>query len=177
MKLTTTNDSQRQTKRSNEREHTPIQTRILIELHDSERKKKLNTQDDKESQTPNLSKFDWTNSTLEPQTKQAVETVIVELDNIVARQCFDSGFMTRVKVQVTALYDRPAYSRNLHWPINLKGEIPLELSLLHKWGINTNLHFSRNVCPIFAKLKPDGKLRPLADLRKIKNRLSRQTIQ
>ena len=44
----------------------------------------------------------------------------------------------------------------------------MELPLLHKYGFITTLPFSKNASPIFAQRKPNGKLRLLVDLRKIK---------
>ena len=64
---------------------------------------------------------------------------------------------------------RPAYSQSLLTPINLKGDITVELALLHKYGIITTLPFSKYASPIFAQRKPNGRLRVLVDLRKINN--------
>ena len=76
------------------------------------------------------------------------------------------GINTKVKVQLTPLENRPAYSQRLFGPINFKDDIPLELALLHKYGNITTLRFSKNVIPIFTQRKPDGKLRRMVDLRK-----------
>ena len=57
-------------------------------------------------------------------------------------------------------------------PVNLKEVILIELALLHKYGIITTLPFSKYASPIFAQKKPNGKLRLLVDLRKIKNLIS-----
>ena len=59
-----------------ERDHTPIQTLILKELRELEQ---LNTLEDIDSRNQFLSNFDWTDSTLEPEAKQAVEELFVEL--------------------------------------------------------------------------------------------------
>ena len=48
----------------------------------------------------------------------------------------------------------------------------VELALLHKYDIITTLPFSKYASPIFAKKKPNGKLRLLVDLRKINNLIS-----
>ena len=52
-------------------------------------------------------------------------------------------------------------------PIHLKKHLIVELTLIHKYGILTVLPFSKYASPIFAQRKPNGKLRPLVDLRKI----------
>ena len=45
--------------------------------------------------------------------------------------------------------------------------LTVELALMHRYGIITTLSFSKYASPIFAQRKPNGKLRPLVDLRKI----------
>ena len=60
----------------NEKEHTPIQTRILIELRELEQLEKLNPLGNTNSRNQFLSNFDWTDSTLQPDAKQAVENLL-----------------------------------------------------------------------------------------------------
>ena len=52
-------------------------------------------------------------------------------------------------------------------PIQLKKDLIVEFTLMHKYGIITVLPFSKYASPIFAQRKPKGKLRLLVDLRKI----------
>ena len=101
------------------------------------------------------------------EAKQAVENLLVDFHDIFARHRFDIGIRTEFKAQLTPLDNRPAYSQSLPAPINLKDDILVELSLLHKYGIITTLPFSKYASPIFAQRKPNGKLRLLVDLRKI----------
>ena len=75
-------------------------------------------------------------------------------------------------MKLTPNDDRPAYSQSLPTPINLKDDITVELALLHKYGIITTLPFSKYASPIFAQRKPNGRLRLLADFRKINNLLT-----
>ena len=91
----------------------------------------------------------------------------MEFHDIFARHRFDIGINTEFKVQLTPLDNRPAYSQSLPAPTNLKDDILVELSLLHKYGIITILPFSKYASPMFAQMKPKGKLRLLVDLRKI----------
>ena len=91
----------------------------------------------------------------------------MEFHDIFARHRFDIGINTEFKVQLTPLDNRPALSRSLPAPFNLKDDILVELDLLHKYGIITTLLFSKYASPIFARRKPNGKLRLLVDLRKI----------
>ena len=151
----------------NKKEHTPIQTRILNELRELEQLEKLNTLENINSRNQFLSNFDWTDSTLQPEAKQAVENLLVEFHDVFARHHFDIGINTEFKVQLRPLDNRPAYSQSLPAPINVKDDILVELALLHKYGIITTLPFSKYASPIFAQRKPNGKLRLLVDLRKI----------
>ena len=151
----------------NEKEHIPIQTRILNELRELEQLEKLNPLEDTNSRNQFLSNFDWTDSTLQQKAKQAVENLLVEFHDIFARHRFDIGINTEFKVQLTPLDKRPAYSQSLPAPINLKDDILVELALLHKYGIITTLPFSKYASQIIAQRKPNGKLRLLVDLRKI----------
>ena len=147
--------------------HTPIQTRILNELRELEQLEKLNPLENTESRYQLLFNFDWTDSALQQDAKQAVENLLVEFHDIFARHRFDIGINTEFKVPLTPLDNRPAYSQSLPAPINLKDDILVELALLHKYGIITTLPFSKYASPIFAQRKPNGKLRLSVDLRKI----------
>ena len=122
----------------NEQEHTHIQTRILNELRELEQLEKINPMENIDSRNQFLSNFDWTNSKLQPDAKQAVENLLVELHDIFARHRFDIGINTEFKVQLTPLDNRPAYTQSLPAPINLKEDIFVELALLHKYVIITH---------------------------------------
>ena len=136
----------------------PIQTRIVNELRDLEQLEQLNPLEDTNSRDQFLSNFDWTDITLQPPAKQAVEHLLVEFHDIFARHRFGIGINTEFKVQRTPLVNRPAYSQNLPAPVNLKDDILVELALLHKYGIIATLPFSKYASPIFAQRKPNGKL-------------------
>ena len=151
----------------NDKEHTPIQTRILNELQELEQLEQLNPLKDTNSRNQFLSNFNWTDSTLQLDAKQAVEDLLVEFHDIFARHRFDIGISTEFNVRLTALDNRPAYSQSLPAPINLRDDILVELALLQKYGIITNIPYSKYVSPIFAQRKPNGKLRLLVHLRKI----------
>ena len=58
------------------------------------------------------------------------------------------------------------HSQSLPTPINLKEDILVELTSLHKYLIITTLQFSKYASPIFAQRVLNGKLRLLVDLRK-----------
>ena len=94
----------------NQKEHTPIQTRIFNELRELEQLEKLNTLENIDSRNQFLSNFDWTDSTIQQDAKQAVGNILVEFHDIFARHRFDIGINTELKVQLTPLDNRPAYS-------------------------------------------------------------------
>ena len=129
----------------------------------------MNPQDNEESRESFLSNFDWSDTTLSPEERQQIEEILIEFHDIFARHRFDIGTNREFKVKLTPNDDRPAYSQSLPTPINLKDDITVELALLHKYGIITTLPFSKYASPIFAQRKPNGRLRLLVDLRKIKN--------
>ena len=94
----------------NKKEHTLIQTRILNELRELEQLGKLNGLEHTDFRSHFLSSFDWTDSTLQPDAKQAAENLLVEFHDIFARHRFDIGINTEFKVQLTPLDNRPTYS-------------------------------------------------------------------
>ena len=129
---------------------------------DVEKLEPLTPQDDIKSRNQFQSNFDWTDSSLEFEDKQAVEIHV----NF-ARRRFDIGIGSEFKVQLTAFDNGPAYSQSLLAPINLKDDILVELALPQMNVINTTLSVSEYASPISAQRKPNGKLRLLVDLRKI----------
>ena len=143
----------------NQKEHTPIQRRILNELQELEQFEQLNPQEHTDSRNQFLSIFDWTNSTLQADAKQAVEGLLVEIQEIFARHRFDIGINPQFKVQLSPLDNRPAFSQSLPTLINLKEDILVELALIHKYGIIATLPCSKYASPIFAQRKPNGKRR------------------
>ena len=68
----------------NTEDHTPIQTRILKELRELQRKEKLNRKDDIESRMEFLKRFDWTDTLPTEIEKQAVEDILVDYHDIFA---------------------------------------------------------------------------------------------
>ena len=127
----------------NTEDHTPIQTRILTELCELQRKEKPNPEDDSESRTEFLKRFDWTDTLLTETEKQAVEDILVEYHDIFARHRKDIGMNTEFKVKLTPKDDKVVYSQSLPMPIHLKEDLIVELALMHKYGIITVLPFSK----------------------------------
>ena len=127
----------------------------------------MNPQASINSRTQLLSNIDSTDSTLELDAKQAIKDLLVEFHDIFAQHRKGNGINIKFKVQLTQLDDRPAYSQSLPAPINLRGDILVELALLHKYGILETMPFSKYASSIFAQRIPNEKLRLLVDLRKI----------
>ena len=156
--------------------YTPIQQRIHNELLELKELENLKPQDNENSRKAFLSNFDWTNTTLSPDERKELEEILIEFHDIFARHRFDIGINREFKVKLTPNDDRPAYSRNMPTPINLKDDITVELALLHKYGNITTLPFSKYASPIFAQRKPNGRLRLLVDLRKINNLITEDYV-
>ena len=114
-----------------------------------------------------LKRFDWTDTLLTEIEKQEVEDILVEYHDIFDRHRMDIGINTEFKVELTPKGDKVVYSQSLPMPIHLKEDLIAELALMHKYGIITVLQLSKYASPIFARRKPNGKLRLLMDLRKI----------
>ena len=107
----------------NEREHTPIQTRIRNELRELVYLEHLN-QENINYRTHFLSIFDWTDFTLELDAQEAVEAPFIGVYEIFALYCFEIGNITSVKVQLRLLDDKPAHSQSFLAPLNLKDGFP-----------------------------------------------------
>ena len=81
----------------------------------------------------------------------------------------DVGMNTEFKVKLTPKDDKAVYSQSVLMSMHLKEDLTVESALMLKHGIITALPFSKYASPIFAQRKPNGKLRPLVDLKIIKS--------
>ena len=93
----------------NTEDHSPIQTRILTELRELQRKEKLHPEHDLESRMESSKRFDWTDRLLTETKKQAVEDILVEYHDIFARHRMDIGMNTELKVKLTPKDDKVVY--------------------------------------------------------------------
>ena len=75
----------------------------MNELKDKE---KLNPQESTEAQNKFLKRFDWTDTEME---KQAIESILVEYLDILARHRMDIGINTEFKVKLTPKDDKAVY--------------------------------------------------------------------
>ena len=114
-----------------------------------------------------MDSFNWHGSVLTDDEKKKTENLLLEFNDIFTRHRLDIGYTSKFSVKLTPDTDRPVYSKNQRVSIHLKDDLLVELALLQYYGVITTLPFSRYSSPIFAKRKPNGKLRILIDLRKI----------
>ena len=138
----------------NTEDHTPIQTRILAELCELQRREKLNPKDDSESRTEFLKRFDWTDTLLTETEKQAVEEILVEYHDKIARHRMDIGMNTDLKVKLTPKDDKAVYSQSLPMPIHPKEDLIVEFALMQKYWIITVLPFSKYKAPYLHRGNP-----------------------
>ena len=82
-------------------DHTPIQTRILKELRELQRKEKLNPKDDAESQMKILKRFDWTDKLLTEIENKLSKIFFFDNHDIFASHKKDIGMNTDFKVKFT----------------------------------------------------------------------------
>ena len=130
-------------------------------------KEKLNPQESTEPQYKILKQFDCSD-TLSTQTeKQAMEDILADYHDSFARHRMDIGMNTETKVKLTPKDNRAVCSQSLPMRSHLKEDLIVELALMHNFRIIAVLPFSKYASPIFARKKPNGKLRLLVDLRKI----------
>ena len=152
--------------------HTPIQRPILKGIRELIKKEQLDPTKDPELRNEFLDMFKWEGSQIEGNDRKQLEQTIVEYNDIFARHRLDIGINKSFKVKLTPKDERPIYTQSLPVPINLKEDLTVELALMHRYGIIMTLSFSKYASPIFAQLTPNGKLRLLVDLRKIKALIS-----
>ena len=107
-------------------DHTPIQTRILKELIELKDKEKLNPQESTESRNKYPQRFDWTDTLLTETEKQAIEDILVDYHDILARHRMDIGMNTEFKVNITPKDDKAVYSQSLPMPVHLKEDLFVE---------------------------------------------------
>ena len=115
----------------------------------------------------NLANFDWTDTTLTMDEQQNIENLLVEYSDIFARHRFDIGVNQHFKLKLTLNDERPADSQKLPIFINVKYDVTVELALLYKYNIITNLPFPKCASSISAQREPNWRLRLLLGLRRL----------
>ena len=112
-------------------------------------------------------RYDWRDTVLTETAKHAMEDILVEYHDIFVRHRMDIGTNTEFKVRLTPKDDKAVYSHSLPIAVQLKEDLIVKLTLMHKYRIIRVLHFSKYASHIFAQRKPNEKLSRLVDLRKI----------
>ena len=105
--------------------HTPIQKRILSELHNLQ---ELNPLENEQSRQQFFKHFDWKDSMLNRQEFAEVKNLLVEFHDIFARHRFDIGMNEEFTVKLLPKDDSPAYSQSLPTPVKHKDDILVELA-------------------------------------------------
>ena len=144
-----------------------IERRIFDEILALRQLEKLDPVRSHDERVKFLQNFKWDESLLSPSQQVQVEELLVKYNSIFARHRLDIGMNTDFKVKLTPQHEEPVYSQSLPTPTNLKDDLLVELALMQEYGIITTLPYSKYSSPIFAQRKPNGKLRILADLRRI----------
>ena len=123
-----------------------------------------------------LSNFQWENSVLTNDQRSEVEHLLIEYADIFAKNRFDVGYNSDLKIKLTPEHQRPLYTEGPPTPIQLRNELTVELALMHYFGLITTLSHSKYSIPLFAHRKPSGKLRMLIDLRRINHSIKTDYI-
>ena len=112
--------------------YTPIQLMIYSELVELEKLEALDPKADEDSRKRFRANFHCTDTILGTKERENIEEFLVDHNDIFARHRFDVGVNQHFKIKLTPNDERPAYSQSLPIPNNLKGDITVELALLHK---------------------------------------------
>ena len=83
----------------------------MAQTHIRLKAQQLNPLEDTNFRDQFLYNFDWTDSTLQLDAKQAVQNPLVEFRKKFPRHRFDIGIETELKVQLIPLDNRPAESQ------------------------------------------------------------------
>ena len=97
-------------------EHTPIQQRILKELRELQKLEQLDPKQDERSRTQFLSMFKWNDSLVTGEDQENLESIIVEINDILARHRLDIGMNTQSKICLTPKNDKPVYTQSFSVP-------------------------------------------------------------
>ena len=93
---------------------------------------------------------------MESEAEEAVETLLDFLKNCAGHR-FENGINSKFLVRLAPINYRPAWSKNLRAPINLRDDIVIKLANLIDDGIMLALPFSKIVIPILPNENPTGK--------------------
>ena len=144
-----------------------IERRFYDSLCDFKLKQELDRKRSEQELPEFLTKFNRSQSIFSENEKHKMENLLVEFHDIFARHRFDVGLNTSVKAKLTPENYMPIFAPNSQTPVHLRENFVVELALMQYFDIVTTLLHSKYSSPVFAKRKPNGKLRILIDLRKI----------
>ena len=131
----------------------PIQTPILVKLHERKEEEKLNSKDDAESRKKFLSNsIGCTHCSKKLRNRQ---WEIFEYHDIFTRQRMDFGMDTEFEVKLTLKVDKAVCNQSLLMPIHLKEDLNVKLDLMHRYGIITVLLISTYASFNFKQREPN----------------------
>ena len=116
-----------------------------------------------------MKQFDWTDTHLTETEKRAIEDILIDYHDILARHRMHIGLNTEIKVKLAPKDDKTVYNQSLLMPIHLKEDLIVDLALIHKYRLTTVLPFSKYASPLFAQRKPSDQVRLVVDLKKVNN--------
>ena len=104
-----------------------------------------NPQTSEEDRKDFLSKFDWTDSILEPHHRAKIEELLVKYYKIFAVHRLDIGGNDEFKVTLTPEHQKPVYTQGNQMPVQLMEDMTCELALMQFYGIIGTLNYSKYV--------------------------------
>ena len=150
---------------------TPLQREIYDQTLQLQRQEKKHPKNKEADKLDFSKKFSWDTCVLNVDQKRQLEEFLVEYHDVFAKQRFDVGYNTELKIKLIPEHPLPVYVQGSPAPIYLRDEILVELALLQCFNIITTLSHSKYNNPIFVHRKSAGKLRILIDLRRLNHLL------
>ena len=150
---------------------TPLQREIFDQILKLQRQEKLDPKNNEADKLEFLKNFSWDTCVLNADQKRQLEELPVEYHDVFAKQRFDVGYNTELKIKLTPEHPLPVYVQGPPAPTQLRDEILVELALLHYFNITTTLSHSKYKSPLFVHRKSSSKLRVLMDLRRVNHLL------
>ena len=142
-----------------------LQKQIYDQIAALQQKESMDPKQNPDDRDTFLAQFQWTQSLLNTDEKQQVESQLVGYSDIFAKHRFDVGYNTEMKIKLTPEHSMPMYIQGPPTPIHLRDELHLERALMHYYGLIITLPQSKYSSPLFAHRKESGRLRFLIDLR------------
>ena len=99
--------------------------------------------------------------------KKKLGKFLVQYHDVIAKHCFDLGYNTKLKIELTLEHPLPVYVQDPSAPIHLHDEILIERALLRFLNFITMLSHSKYSSPIFAHRKSSCNRRIFIELGRV----------